>query len=364
MIPGLCRMEKPKALDLFSGCGGLSLGMERAGFEVVYANELNPDAAKTYSWNFPNVAMDVGDIRKIEPVGVKRKIKNSKIDLIGAGPPCQGFSTLVKRNSRDPRNHLFKHLVRFVEYFSPKIFVMENVTGLLSMNKGKTIENIKDEFESIGYHVEIDKLLASNFGVPQDRTRVFIIGTTKKIPREELFPRKNGHARVSVKKAISDLSFLGIGESASTYQRKPISEYQNMMRNSSTVLVNHEAANHSERIQKRFMTIPPGMVAKKIKGYDSGKRDCYKFDPLEPSKTVTTLPEDFIHYEQNRIPTVRELARLQSFPDDFVFLGPRTTGGAQRKHSCPQYTQVGNAVPPLLSQEVFTNLKKVLRNYY
>ncbi|MCE9651841.1 MAG: DNA cytosine methyltransferase [Nitrosarchaeum sp.] len=357
-------MERLRALDLFSGCGGLSLGMERAGFQVVYANELNQDAALTYQKNFPDVLMDVCDIRKIEPDDVKRKIKSMKIDLIGAGPPCQGFSTLVKRNVRDPRNGLFRHLVRFVEYFAPKAFVMENVTGLLSMNKGKTIENICDEFESIGYHVAVDKLLASDFGVPQDRTRVFIIGTTKKIPRVELFPKKNGHARVSVKKAISDLSFLGIGEYATTYQRRTFSEYQVMMRNNCAVLANHESANHSERIQKRFMMIPPGMVAKKISGYDSGKRDCYKFDPSEPSKTVTTLPEDFIHYQQNRIPTVRELARLQSFPDDFVFLGPRTTGGAQRKHSCPQYTQVGNAVPPLLSQEVFANMKKILKKYY
>ena len=106
------------------------------------------------------------------------------------------------------------------------------------------------------------------------------------------------------------------------------------------------------------------MAAKKVKGYDSSKRDCYKFNPLEPSKTLTTLPEDFIHYEQNRIPTVREIARLQSFPDDFVFCGPRTTGGVQRKNTCPQYTQVGNAVPPMLSEALFSNLKKVLKKYY
>ena len=357
-------MNTPNAIDLFSGCGGLSLGMENAGFEVIYANELNKDAAETYCNNFPNTIVDVGDIREINPEDVQKRIKKNNIDIIGAGPPCQGFSTLVKRNGRDPRNRLFRNLVKFVRHFSPKIFVMENVTGLLSMSSGNTIKKIQKEFEGIGYYVEIGKLLASDFGVPQDRTRVFIVGSTKKIPREELFPVKNGHARVSIKKAISDLAFLGIGEISTTYCQKPRSDYQRLMRNGNKILANHESPKHSEKIQKRFMRIPQGTNAKKVKGYDSGKRDCYKFDPSEPSKTITTLPEDFIHYEKNRIPTVRELARIQSFPDDFVFYGPRTTGGAQRKNTCPQYTQVGNAVPPMLSEALFSNLRKVLEKYY
>lgn len=357
-------MVVPKAIDLFSGCGGLSLGMERAGFKVVYANELNEDAATTYKKNFPHVKMEVGDIKEIKPKDVRKKIGAVNVDVIGAGPPCQGFSTLVKRNGHDPRNRLFRNLVKFVDYFSPKIFVMENVTGLLSMSSGRTIKKIHDEFEDVGYNVEVGKLLASDFGVPQDRTRVFIIGSKKKISRDELFPKKNGHSTISVKKAISDLAFLGIGKSATSYKRKPLTEYQNIMRSKATMLTNHESPRHSERIQKRFRMIPPGMAAKKVDGYDSGKRDCYKFDPASPSKTVTTLPEDFIHYNQNRIPTVRELARLQSFPDDFVFYGPRTTGGTQRKYTCPQYTQVGNAVPPMLSQVLFSNIRKVLNKHY
>lgn len=356
-------MKKPTALDLFSGCGGLSLGMERAGFQVLYANELRKDAAETYRKNFPHVEMQVGDIRDIEPSDVKKKIRRGKIDLIGAGPPCQGFSTLVKRNGRDPRNRLFRNLVRFVEEFQPKVFVMENVTGLLWMSNGRTIKKIKKEFQDVGYHVEIEKLLASDFGVPQDRTRVFIVGTSKEIPRDELFPRKNGHMRVSVREAISDLSFLEVGDKATAYRRKPSSRYQKMMRGRCTFLANHEAARHSERIQKRFKLIPQGTAAKKVRGYDSGKRDCYKMDPSEPSKTLTTLPEDFIHYNRNRIPTVRELARLQSFPDDFVFHGPRTTGSTLRKKTCPQYTQVGNAVPPLLSEHLFRKISKVLAAY-
>ncbi len=357
-------MKNLNVIDLFSGCGGLSLGMERAGFNVVYANEKNEDAATTYRKNFPHVKMDVGDIQGIEPIDARKKIGKVTIDLISAGPPCQGFSTLVKRNGHDPRNRLFRNLVKFVDYFSPKMFVMENVTGLLTMNDGRTIKKIQEEFEDVGYHVEVGKLLASDFGVPQDRIRVFIIGSKKKIPKDKLFPKKNGHAKVSVKNAISDLAFLGIGEKSTTYRRKPDSDYQEVMRNGGKELANHEAAMHSERIQKRFMMIPQGMDAKKVKGYDSGKRDCFKFNPSKSSRTITTLPEDFIHYEQNRIPTVRELARIQSFPDDFVFHGPRTTGGAQRKNTCPQYTQVGNAVPPILSEALFLHLKKVLEKYY
>lgn len=358
------QMASPRAIDLFSGCGGLSLGMERVGFKVVYANELNKDAATTYRKNFPHVKMQVGDIKEIDPRDVKKKIGKGTIDIIGAGPPCQGFSTLGKRNGHDHRNRLFRNLVKFVDYFSPKMFVMENVAGLLSMSDGRIIKKIVKEFEDVEYKVNVGKLLASDYGVPQYRTRVFIIGSKKEIPEKELFPKKNGHSTVSVKKAISDLAFLGIGKSATSYKRKPSTEYQNAMRRKATKLANHESPRHSERIQKRFSMIPSGMVAKKVKGYDSGKRDCYKFDPESPSKTVTTLPEDFIHYELDRIPTVRELARLQSFPDDFVFYGPRTTGGSQRKNTCPQYTQVGNAVPPMLSQVLFANIKKILEKYY
>lgn len=357
-------MMRRAAMDLYAGCGGMSLGMKNAGFDIVYANEINPDAASTYKRNFPSVHIDVEDIRNIEPETVSKKIKLKRIDMIAAGPPCQGFSTLVKRNGRDPRNRSFKNLVRFVEYFQPKIFVMENVSGILSMGHGRTITKIKNEFEKLSYNVYIETLLASRFGVPQDRKRVFLVGTKKKIPKEELYPKLNGHSSVSVKEAISDLAFLGIGEAAYKYRCRPRSGYQLNMRGTKKRLYNHESSKHSKEIQKRFARIRIGTHGRNNGHFDSRKRDCYKFHPSFPSLTITTLPEDFVHYSVSRIPTVRELARLQSFPDNFVFEGPRTTGGDRRKASCPQYTQVGNAVPPLLAEEVFKNLRKVLARYY
>ena len=358
-------MRRPyTALDLFAGCGGLSLGMKKNGFKIVYANEKNSDAALTYTKNFPNVHVDIQDIRKINPAYLAKQINRKKVDVIAAGPPCQGFSTLSRRTENDPRNKMVRNLIKFVHVFKPKIIVIENVMGLLSMNDGRTIKRIVKEFENMSYHVTVRHLLACDFGVPQQRKRVFIIGTKKFIPPDELFPIKNGHAIVSVREAISDLSFLGINESSKTYKYKPRSQYQKWLKGEKKILFNHESPNHSTKIQKRFASMPVGSYGKKLKHFDTAKRDCYKLDPSKPSLTVNTLPEDLVHYKKNRIPTVRELARLQSFPDSFVFHGPRTAGGRQRKYSCPQYTQVGNAVPPILSQQVFKKIKKVLKKYY
>jgi len=295
---------------------------------------------------------------------VAKKISRKTVDIIAAGPPCQGFSTLSKRNVNDPRNRLFKNLVKFVAEFKPKIFVMENVPGLLSMDGGKTIKKIKTEFEKQSYFVHVAKLSASDFGIPQRRTRVFVVGTSKQIPLNDLFPHKNGHATISVREAISDLDFLGVGKSSSKYKYKPESDYQKWLRGKSKSLYNHEAPRHSKKIQRRFSSMPKGSYGKHLKTFDSCKRDCFKFDPSRPSNTVTTLPEDFVHYKLARIPTVREIARLQSFPDSFRFMGPRTTGGSQRRLSCPQYTQVGNAVPPYLAEIFFRQMKKVIKKYY
>ncbi len=339
----------------------MGLGLKNAGFDVMYANDINEDALKTYSANLKETLVECGDITKINPLDVKKKIKNQKIDLIVAGTPCQGFSTSGKRNPNDPRNKLFRQLIKFLNAFQPKAFIMENVSGLLNMQDGNTFEHIKKSFEDAGYHVHHDVLTASDFGVPQNRKRVFIIGTKNDIPKSKLFPKKISGKIISVEEAISDLAFLGLNEKTETYKIKPKSDYQKKMRAKNDILQNHESSNHSEKIQKRFAQIPPGVDGRDVLLRSStSKRDFYRFHPKIPSRTVTTLPEDFIHYKLNRIPTVRELARLQSFPDDFVFLGPRTTGGKQRIKSCPQYTQVGNAVPPLMATAVFKKISKVL----
>lgn len=356
------------ALDLCAGCGGMSLGLESAGFRILFANEINKDAVKTYQHNFSEVPMIPRDIRKLRPWYLKKKFRVDSVDIIAAGLPCQGFSLAGKRKPDDPRNRLYKEMLRFVRSFKPKIVVIENVRGMLSLGKGiwkgKIVKEIKKELEKLGYFVHMRILVSSDYGVPQRRERVFIIATTKHIQEEELFPPKNSE-QVTVAEALSDLAFLEVGEKASAYNSRPLSEYQHLMRKNTDGLYNHESSNHSKKIQKRFSLVPQGMNGRDVlMGRGISKHTYFRLDPDTVSRTITTLPEDFIHYKNNRIPTVREMARLQSFPDDFIFCGPRTTGGPRRKGGCPQYTQVGNAVPPLMAQAVFITLARVLQLYY
>ena len=185
-------LRKHVAIDLFAGCGGMSMGMERAGFAVAYANEMMEHPALTYRTNFPSTKVEIADIRKTDPTQVSKKIGRKKVDVIAAGPPCQGFSMLGLRNEDDERNKLFKQIIKFVEFFQPKFVVMENVVGLLSMKKGKTIKSICRKFEKCGYSVRYDTLVASDFGVPQNRTRVFIVCSKKKIPVKNSFRNQTG----------------------------------------------------------------------------------------------------------------------------------------------------------------------------
>jgi DNA (cytosine-5)-methyltransferase 1 len=338
----------------------MSIGLENAGFRVVYANEKNKDAAASYRRNFSSVNLDVKDIRNVNAAELERRLGKPKIYVIAAGPPCQGFSFAGRRNPRDKRNNLYREVLRFVKRFKPKAVVIENVMGMLSTRRGKFVDTIESKLRTIGYSAHTRVLSASSYGVPQRRKRVFIIGTLRDVPESRLFPRPS-RRRISVSQAISDLAFLGVGESATEYKLPPRSTYQTLMRAKVTRLENHESPKHSARLQSLFARIPQGRQATSIFGHEySGKRSRFKLHPRKGSNTLTTLPEDFVHYSQNRIPTVREVARLQSFPDHFIFLGPRTTGGSGRTNQCPQYTQVGNAVPPLLAEAVFQNILNVL----
>ena len=347
-------MQHPTAIDLFCGCGGMGLGLEQAGFDILYANDITKDATDTYSANLHADIVECKDVALVDPHELQARIGGS-VDVIIAGTPCQGFSTLGRRNPNDPRNRMFRHLVRFLEVFRPKVFLMENVAGILNMRGGADFANICKTLEDVGYAVTPVKLSASDHGVPQNRTRVFLIGMRDgggvKIP----VPEKK---KVTVSDAISDLAFLGPGETSSKYVGPPLSEYQKKMRAGCDTLVNHEAANHSKKIRDRFASIQAGFNWRKHP--NTRKRDCHKMHPDCPSRTVTTLPEDLVHYSRRRIPTVRELARIQSFPDSFEFKGPRTTGGPNRVKTCCQYTQVGNAVPPELARRLFENIKSVL----
>lgn len=352
------------AIDLFSGCGGLSLGLSGAGFNILYANEINKDAAETYKFNLVKkrrhkTFVDVRNISNVKTSEIIDIVGDEKIHLVAGGPPCQGFSMAGKRNIDDPRNQLFKDLLRVVREINPPLFLMENVKGILSMDGGKVIETIRLAFENLGYEVKIEVLKASEFGVPQERERVFIIGT--KIGNGVLHPTADTKKPVSVAEAIGDLSFLNSGESSTEYKLPAKSKYQKKMRGKNKKLENHESSNHSSKVVERFSLLKPGQTSKDIPSKKNTKKlVLIRLSANKPANTITTLPDDFIHYEKNRTLTVREMARLQTFPDSFVFLGPRTTGGDRRRHSIPQYSQIGNAVPPLLAKKIGKHLIKCL----
>ena len=344
------------AIDLFSGCGGLSLGLSNAGFDIILANELNEDAASTYVHNLIKKAghdtkIIVDDVCHLSTERILEIAGGRRISLVAAGPPCQGFSLAGRRDMNDPRNSLFKQLVRIVKEIKPPLFLMENVKGILTMDGGRVIEAIIDSFEKVGYNVQIKVLRSSEYGVPQIRERVFIIGTTYEC--KDVYPKPRIKHPISVKDAISDLSFLRAGQSSKDYLHSPESRYQELMRRHSSYLTNHDAARHSQKVINRFSKLKPGETAHTLPPkLRTRKMVLFRLHPDQPARTIVTLPDDYVHYLQDRILTVREMARLQSFPDSFEFLGPKSTGGKRRKFEVPQYTQVGNAVPPLLAQAV------------
>lgn len=341
-------MNNRIAAELFAGAGGMSEGLKMAGFDVKYANEINPQAALTYAFNHPDTHVDVRNIFDVAPSDIRDKC-GGKITLIAGGPPCQGFSTLGKRNPKDSRNRLVWEFFRIVNEIKPKFFLMENVPGILSMNKGKFFKELVDAF-SKEYHVSYRIINSADFGVPQGRRRVVLFGSVNKEKNiEKAIFRKS--RRVTVKQAIGDLNFLKNGERSTKYKSPAKTAYQRRIRSGAMMLHNHEASCHSDKIIQRFSKIRQGenissaSIPKKIA---IKKRTMIRLIANREAFTISTLPDDYIHYSQNRILTVREMARLQSFRDSYVFLANRTTGGPNRKGDCPQYTQVGNAVPPLM----------------
>lgn len=338
-------------IDLFAGVGGLSLGFENCGFEVVLANEYDPSIAEAYVKNRNNPAMIVHDITKL-PIEETFGPLHGKIDLIVGGPPCQGFSQKGQRKTiNDPRNFLFKYFVDVVEKVEPTYFVMENVPNLLTAENGYFKNEIINLFSELGYVVSAEVLCAADFGVPQNRRRAFIIG--KKTTGDPVhFPEKVSH-RTTIWDAISDLAYLesGQGEEVQDYQFDAKSEYQALLRSNSNKLYNHVATNHSATAIARLKMIPP-KGGKEFLPEEHLTKSIYsgtwcRMDADDISVTITTrfdTPSSgrFTHPYLNRAITVREAARIQSFPDTFHFFGTKTS----------QMKQVGNAVPPLLAQAV------------
>jgi DNA (cytosine-5)-methyltransferase 1 len=344
-----------KVLDLFAGAGGLSTGFGRAGFEIALATDIWKEAATTYQFNHSETPFILDDIHDLEPDLLLETAQVEHFDVIIGGPPCQGFSTLGKRDVEDPRNRLFREFIRLVKDIRPKVVVIENVAGLLIMDNGRVRENIEKSLHSIGYQVTSEQLLSANYGVPQLRRRAFFVGVRNDLDIRFSFPAPtHGEDMVdylTVWDAIGDLPELSAGEIKKKYESQTFTEYQRQRRKNCKHLQNHQAANHCPRLVKTISFVPDGGNRQSIPPEyqpKSGFHNSYsRLASFKPAVAVTSnlrKPSSAraIHPFQNRGLTVREGARLQSFDDDYIFCCSRTS----------QYLQVGNAVPPLLAQVV------------
>ena len=341
---------EPTVIDLFAGVGGLSLGFEMEGFDILLANEFDQSIATAYKENHKSTNVVVGDITSLDLSKVFGEYVN-KIDVVIGGPPCQGFSQKGKRKTiNDERNFLFKHYVEVVKFVKPKYFVMENVPNLLTAEKGFFLNEIKGLFKDYGYSIRYGILNAADYGVPQNRRRAIIIGKYLATPPELPLPCKQ---KVTIWDAISDLAYLesGEGEFEQEYRNSPKSDYEKKMRKGSKILYNHMATKHSALALERLSLIPPN-AGKEILPKEHITKSVYsgtwsRMKQNDVAVTITTrfdTPSSgkFTHPFLNRAITVREAARLQSFPDTFKFIGSKMS----------QMKQVGNAVPPLLARKI------------
>ena len=372
-----------KIIDLFCGAGGFAEGFlsTRHNFKLVYALDIDKWASETARKNHPNTRVDNSDIRKIDPKKISREIKENSVDLIIGGPPCQGFSSLRPNrasNLNDSRNSLFSNFANFIEVFRPKIFVMENVVGLATHDNGRTLQIIEETFTSLNYLVDWKILNAASYGVPQKRERLIMIGTrdNEKVgfpkPQFNFSGKVIGHkdknrillapnldkvkSALTVNDAISDLPRLSRGQYQDEYKLPPQNKYQKQRRGKSNSLTLHKAANHSDKMLEiikhagdSISSIPAGLIT-------SGFSSCYsRLNGDAPSTTITVkfqspASSKCIHPKQHRTITPREAARIQSFNDDYVFMGPLTHVASQ----------IGNAVPPLLGKAIGNHLGRYL----
>lgn len=340
-------------IDLFCGCGGLSYGFEKAGYNILLGIDNDKMALKTFEYNHHNSKSICGDITQIGYKEIKKVIGNKKIDVIIGGPPCQGMSLSGPRQFDDPRNKLYLSYIRLVNEVRPKAFVIENVPGLISLFGGQIKENIITKFSQMGYDIKYKIVCSADYGVPQMRKRVIFVGVKGK--NDFVYPKENKNY-VTCEMALSDLPSLvdTIGEEHMDYVKQPQNNYQKLMRFNSFEVLNHIAANHSEKVKHIISLVPDGGNYKNLPEEYRLSRNFHvawtRFNSQKPAPTIDTGHRHHFHYKYNRVPTVRECARLQSFPDDFVFWGNKTQ----------QFRQVGNAVPPLMAQAIAEQLKLVI----
>lgn len=338
-------MKQINAIDLFCGAGGLSLGFQNAGVNILLGIDNDAKALEVFEKNHNNAKTICGDITQIHYDDVIKKIGDKQIDLIIGGPPCQGMSLSGPRKFDDPRNKLYLSYIRLVEEIKPKAFVIENVPGLVSLFGGQIKESIIQKFNDLGYTVNFQILCAADYGVPQNRKRVVFVGFKDKLFDFDQIKKKE---MVTCEMALSDLPTLEneLGLDPSDYLTEATNFYQKLMRKNSSKVRNHIAAVHSEKVKKIISLVPDGGNYKNLPEEYQKSRNFHvawtRFRSDRPAPTIDTGHRHHFHYKYNRVPTVRECARLQSFPDDFIFEGNKTQ----------QFRQVGNAVPPLMAEAI------------
>lgn len=337
-----------KIIDLFCGIGGLSLGFEQAGFEVVSAIDMWSDAIKTYNHNRTDKVAKVETVEQFNEEDLPKLVKEHHITGIIGGPPCQGFSTVGKREIDDPRNQMYLEFYKAVKTAMPDFFVIENVRGMLTLNKGAFVNDLIERFgeNGLGYTINYKLVNAADYGVPQNRYRVFYVGIKgKRFEFPEALP-----TQLTAKDGIGDLE----NSTNEQYGSAAQNEYQKLMRGECLHPINQDYTAHSPQTIATISMIPDGGNIKslppeywQIRKYNKAFE---RMGTFKPSNTIDTGHRNYFHYSEPRIPTVRESARIQSFPDCFEILGTRGS----------QYKQVGNAVPPMLAKVIAEEIKKQL----
>lgn len=347
-------MNTLQAIDLFCGAGGLSYGFQEEGYHISLGVDSVQIALETFKKNHTNseaLLLDLHESESINLIVNHCKIKNT--DVIIGGPPCQGFSLTGTRNENDKRNTLFRSFLTLAEHIKPKAFVIENVPGIMTLYNGKVKTEILKKCNEMGYNCTVKLLYAPDYGIPQIRKRVFFVALKKQYGVFEFpEPTHKEDEYIGCHDAIGDLPDLEntLGDDILNYTQEPFSEYQIMMRKNCDLLYNHVGTKHTDHVIETISYVPEGGNHKDL---PQGMGETRKFNEAwtryhsqKPSKTIDTGHRNHFHYKYNRVPTVRENARLQSFPDDFIFLGNKTE----------QNRQVGNAVPPLLGRVIAKQL--------